>query len=143
MSKLLSILVLASAAVLAAQQPAAKLKEVPVKPTSPASGAQMFAAYCATCHGANAKGGGPAASALKIPPADLTLLSKKNGGVFPANHVSTVLQFGTENPAAHGSATMPMWGTLLRSLNEGSQDPGPIVQQRVANLTNYIKTIQQ
>ena len=143
MSKYLSILVLACAAVVAAQQPAAKIKEVPVKPTSPVSGSEMYKAYCAVCHGTDGKGGGPAAASLKIPPTDLTLLSKKNGGVYPAQHVSAVLQFGAENPAAHGSATMPIWGTLLRSLNAGSQNPGPLVQQRVSNMTNYLKTLQQ
>ena len=35
------------------------------------SGKQMFSSYCAVCHGADAKGNGPAASALKTPPADL------------------------------------------------------------------------
>ncbi len=35
-------------------------------------GAQVFAAYCAVCHGPAGKGDGPAAAALAPPPSDLT-----------------------------------------------------------------------
>lgn len=35
-------------------------------------GAKLFAANCVTCHGADARGDGPNAKALPIPPADLT-----------------------------------------------------------------------
>ena len=41
------------------------------------SGKQMFGDYCAPCHGLSGKGDGPAASALKIPPADLTQLAQE------------------------------------------------------------------
>lgn len=49
---------------------------ITVHHTSAASGKQMFEAYCASCHGMGGKGGGPVASALKVPPADLTVLSR-------------------------------------------------------------------
>jgi mono/diheme cytochrome c family protein len=80
------ILLLASgmtmvAAVAAAQQK--KVKHVPVKPTSAASGEQMYNSYCAACHGKDGKGGGPAAAALKTAPTDLTTLAQKNGGKSP------------------------------------------------------------
>ena len=64
------------------------IQHVTVKPTSAASGKEMYTSYCAVCHGTDGKGGGPAASALKTPPADLTLLSKNNGGKYPAMKVS-------------------------------------------------------
>ena len=38
------------------------------------SGEVMYKQYCAACHGANAKGNGPAASNFKTRPADLTTL---------------------------------------------------------------------
>ena len=56
--------------------PAKVIQHVPVKAVSPASGKEMYMSYCAVCHGTDGKGGGPAASALKVPPTDLTLLSE-------------------------------------------------------------------
>jgi mono/diheme cytochrome c family protein len=102
----------------------------------------MYATYCAVCHGAKATGNGPAAPAMKIPPVDLTTLSQKNGGVFPASHVSSVLQFGVQNPA-HGTSQMPIWGDLMGTLHGTSPDTGTVVHQRIVNLTNYLKQIQK
>ena len=66
-----------------AQDTQTKTKPVPVKPTSPGSGEQMFNEYCASCHGRDAKGYGPVAPALKGHPADLTELARRNGGKYP------------------------------------------------------------
>ena len=37
------------------------IEHVPIKPTSAASGQEMYTSYCAVCHGKDGKGGGPAA----------------------------------------------------------------------------------
>ena len=47
------------------------------------AGADLFAAYCATCHGKNGKGKGTVVPALKVAPPDLTLIARRNGGTFP------------------------------------------------------------
>lgn len=134
------ILMLAGLAV-AQEKPQEKsnvtIKKVTVKRTSPASGQQMFVSYCASCHGKAGKGDGPAAPALKVTPTDLTMLAKQNGGKFPADHVATVIADGTV--AAHGSKDMPVWGHLFRSLSGGHDSE---VQQRVANLTKYVESMQ-
>lgn len=123
-----------------AQQPTPKIQNVPLTQTSPVNGQQMYANYCAACHGANGMGNGPAASALKTPPVNLTTLSAQNGGMFPAQHVMMVLRMGVDNPA-HGSADMPVWGEVMRSLNTNQSET--IVNQRIYNLTNYLKTLQK
>jgi mono/diheme cytochrome c family protein len=125
-----------------AQQPTPKIKTVPMRQTSPASGQQMYVTYCASCHGPSGTGNGPAAQALKSPPPDLSALSKNNGGVFPSERVASVLRLGVTAPA-HGSAEMPIWGDLLPSLSTGSKDSSTEVQQRVLNLTNYLKKLQK
>src|SRR5579872_7071818 len=89
------------------------IQHTTVKSTSPASGEEMFKTYCAVCHGTDGKGGGPAASALKVPPADLTQLSKKNGGKFPALKVMSAIR-GEGDLPAHGTKEMPVWGSLFR-----------------------------
>ena len=126
-----------------AQQPAAApdkvIKHVPVKPTSAASGKEMFNNYCAVCHGENGAGGGPAASALKVAPTDLTTLAQKHDGKYPSLHVSSVLRGEAELPA-HGSKDMPVWGPLFRHISQGHEAE---VQQRIANLNQYVESIQK
>ena len=120
------------------QEKEKKIEKAPMPATSAASGKEMFRSYCAACHGQEGKGDGPAASALKVAPANLTQLSKNNGGKFPDSHVVQVLRSGST--AAHGSTDMPVWGPLfLRTSN--SQDA--IVQMRISNLTKYIESLQE
>jgi mono/diheme cytochrome c family protein len=117
------------------------IKNVPLEPTSAASAQEMYVSYCAACHGKDGKGDGPAASALKEPPPDLTTLAKNNKGKFPAEHVAHVLQFGVEAPA-HGTKGMPIWGPLFGSLHGKTTGSASLIQLRITNLTNYIKTLQ-
>ena len=114
-----------------------QIKKVPITPTSATSGQQMFVTYCATCHGKDGKGDGPAAPALKKAPADLTQLAKKNGGKYPENHVSATIM--TVDSPVHGSKEMPVWGPLLSSISSSQGE----VQLRVSNLVKYISTLQE
>jgi mono/diheme cytochrome c family protein len=98
----------------------------------------MFNSYCAVCHGKDAKGNGPAAEALKVPPGDLTHLSANNGGKFPADKVSNTIR-GDANIPAHGSKEMPVWGNLFWHISQGHASE---VQLRVANLNKYIESMQ-
>ena len=116
-----------------------KIKKEPAPYTSAASGRQMYESYCASCHGKNAQGDGPATSALKVPPSDLTDLAKKNGGKFPDAHVSAVIR-GEANTPAHGSREMPVWGPVFSSISGGRPAE---VQLRVTNLTKYIESLQK
>jgi mono/diheme cytochrome c family protein len=121
-----------------AQEPKKEVKHVAIKPTSAASGQEMYKSYCAVCHGTDAKGNGPATGALKVPPPDLTTLASKNGGKYPAAKVSSIID-GEEVLAAHGSKDMPIWGHLFRSISGGHDSE---VQQRIANLNKYIESLQ-
>ncbi|MGA8491973.1 MAG: cytochrome c [Terriglobales bacterium] len=114
------------------------IQHATIQSTSPASGKEMYTAYCAVCHGTEGKGDGPAASALKVPPTDLTTLSKNNGGKFPAMKVTSTIRGDSALPA-HGSKEMPVWGSLFWTMSHGHEGE---VQQRVANLTHYIETLQ-
>jgi mono/diheme cytochrome c family protein len=109
-----------------------------VNKTNPTSGKQMYVNYCASCHGVTGKGDGPAAAALKMPPADLTLLSKNNNGKFPDTHIAAVLQFGAEIPS-HGSPDMPVWGPILGKMDKANPE---FKQLRISNLSRYLETLQ-
>jgi mono/diheme cytochrome c family protein len=119
-----------------AQEPSTKVNKVSVKAVPADSGKEMFGSYCASCHGPDGKGNGPAASAFKVAPADLTLLARKNGGKYPSLAVVGAIKDGT---GAHGSKDMPVWGPILLSVSPGGN---PVVQQRVTNLTSYIESLQ-
>ena len=100
-------------------------------------GVDTFKAYCAVCHGPQAKGNGPAATALKKVPADLTTIAKRNGGKFSAPDVEAVIM-GQQVLASHGSRDMPIWGPVFQALAPDDS----FMKLRVLNLVGYIKTIQ-
>jgi len=114
------------------------IRQVPIANTPSNSGRDMFVHYCAVCHGKDAKGNGPAATAMKTPPPDLTILAKDNGGKYPAPHVAAVIR-GQAALASHGTQDMPIWGPLFLSISQGHEAQ---VQQRVSNLVSYIDSLQ-
>ena len=103
------------------------------------AGRDLFEFYCANCHGRDGKGGGPVAAALKAPPADLTRLAQREGGVFPRRQVeSFVTSDGAVLTAAHGTSDMPVWGPIFHGL-----DPSDTrVAIRIANLVDHIESLQ-
>jgi mono/diheme cytochrome c family protein len=101
-------------------------------------GPGLFRAHCAACHGLDAKGNGPLASALKTKVADLTVLTKNNGGQFPSARVRKTIT-GDDVLASHGSRDMPIWGPIFHQI-ESDQDFGNV---RLQNLVKYLESIQQ
>lgn len=101
-------------------------------------GPDLYRLYCATCHGRDGKGSGPAAAALKVPPPDLTLLARGRHGVFPARDVEASIR-GGRAITAHGSDDMPVWGPIFYAL-----DPSDArVKARTTALVAHIASIQQ
>ena len=113
------------------------IKNEPARRIASMEGVDTYKAYCAVCHGPQAKGNGPAATALKKVPADLTTIAKRNGGTFSAPDVEAVIM-GQQVMASHGSRDMPIWGPVFRSL---ASDPS-FMKLRVQNLVDYLKSIQ-
>ncbi len=130
-----ALLLLAALPVLA-QAP--EVKRVPAKYTSPASGAEMYKAYCASCHGLSGKGDGPVAAALKTPVPDLTQLSAHHKGAFPTARVTQVIE-GQVGVQSHGLPDMPVWGPVFRSLDNSKE---PVARIRAANLAKHIESLQ-
>jgi mono/diheme cytochrome c family protein len=128
-------LVVPGAGTQAQKAPDAREQSTPLIPS--VKGPDLFRAYCASCHGVDAKGKGPAAPALKVSVPDLTLLSKRNLGQFPAAHVREVIM-GGQVIVAHGSREMPIWGPIFHQV-EGDQDWGNV---RLENLVKYLASIQ-
>jgi mono/diheme cytochrome c family protein len=144
MSTLVMVLA-ASAAVSGAQdqanQPAKPaVKQVPTPNANPASGKEMYMAYCASCHGPTGAGNGPAASALKVAPSNLTELASKNGGKYPSAKVQQAIKGDPDMPSAHGSQQMPVWGPTLWQLSQHNEAQA---QLRIRNIADYIASLQK
>jgi mono/diheme cytochrome c family protein len=121
------------------QEAPKKINKVATAYTTPSSGPEMFYSYCAPCHGRDGKGAGPAASALKMAPADLTQLAAKNGGKFPVLRVQQYIR-GEAELSSHGSRDMPMWGEIFRTMGSGQE---MIANMRVKNLGDFVGGLQQ
>lgn len=102
-------------------------------------GPDLFRAHCAACHGADGKGNGPVAPALKAKPANLTALTKKNDGKFPTERIEKFISGGDPPVSSHGSREMPVWGPIFHQI-EDDRDLGNV---RLQNLVKYLETIQQ
>ena len=101
-------------------------------------GRGLFLQYCASCHGTDAKGAGPAAASLKGPVPDLTALPLKNGQ-FDDARVRTSID-GTQAKTAHGSREMPVWGKVFES--RPTKPGAAYAQADIWALTEYIQSIQ-
>ncbi|WP_372836717.1 c-type cytochrome [Puniceibacterium confluentis] len=77
----------------------------------PALGEQLFARYCATCHGASAMGDGPRVNELNPQPPDLTRLTIRHNGVFPVERV--VMRIDGRDPLVSHGSSMPVYGELF------------------------------
>jgi len=100
---------------------------------------------CAVCHGPEGKGDGPLGDELMKRPADLTRLSKDNGGAFPYWRVFAMIDGRTMVPE-HGDRDMPVWGRqfLPDDVRKYGPNAGEIVtEERIHELTGYIQTLQQ
>jgi mono/diheme cytochrome c family protein len=104
-------------------------------------GEQHFARYCASCHGLDGRGDGPAASALSKPPADLTRIAARRAGVFPAGEIAATIDGRFELPA-HGSREMPIWGRRLAEPIAEDAQGDEVARGRIDLLVEYLQSIQ-
>jgi cytochrome c5 len=113
------------------------VKSVAMTPIQSVEGKDNFDAYCAVCHGRDARGHGPAALAMKAAVPDLTTMAERNHGKFDAMQVEYIIQGkGRMSTPAHGVEDMPIWGQVFHP-----EDPLR-TQLRMHNLVTYIRELQ-
>jgi mono/diheme cytochrome c family protein len=101
--------------------------------------------FCAVCHGAEGKGDGPLGDLLVKRPADLTSISKRNGGRFPYGRVFAVID-GRYIVPSHGNRDMPVWGRQF--LEDDKRLYGPaggeiVTTERIHELAGYVQSLQR
>lgn len=106
-----------------------------------ARGRTSYRIYCRNCHGKTGVGDGPIAELLKVPPADLTALSQKHGGEYPAEDVYQAID-GRIETRGHGSREMPIWGYSFQDPSR-SDDQEAEVRERILDLVAFIRTLQK
>lgn len=107
----------------------------------PSDGRSLYLEYCAVCHGADAKGGGPMAPELRSAPADLTRLDEKYGTPLAKPRLVEVID-GRDMVRSHGSTEMPVWGKqLLQGVPPGA---GTEAHKRgtILQIVDWLDTVQ-
>jgi mono/diheme cytochrome c family protein len=102
-------------------------------------GAELYQELCASCHGADGAGYGPAAEALPVPAPALTHLRRAN---VPREHWTYVITAGCEDHhhwAPDGTQTMPCWQRIFRQALGNNAAP-LMVSTR---LVDYLESIQE
>ncbi len=102
------------------------------------AGRDSFERYCASCHGVDGRGQGPAAEALRSTPPDLTTLTRRNAGTFPRAELQSYVEGVGRSVPAHGTGDMPVWGPIFRGLDPSSER----ARIRVQNLVAYVESLQ-
>jgi len=108
-----------------------------------ATGAELYAQYCASCHGLSGRGDGPAAAELAKPPADLTRLAPRWGAPLDRERLADFID-GRDAPRAHGTPEMPVWGERLYE-GEREESPAREAARRgtILLILEYLQTLQQ
>jgi mono/diheme cytochrome c family protein len=100
-------------------------------------GPALYKAYCASCHGADAKGNGPMTEFLRVSPSDLTRISVHYEGTFPLTRIERIIS-GEDQLHGHGTREMPVWGPIFSQIDQ-DRDLGRV---RIDNLARYLREIQ-
>jgi mono/diheme cytochrome c family protein len=109
-----------------------------------ARGQVHYRRYCGVCHGERGKGDGPVVEDLKVKPADLTQLSKRNGGAFPFWRAYRTID-GREAVQGHGTREMPLWGNEIK-IDESAALPRfheDLVAGRIWQMLSYLQSLQE
>ncbi len=106
-------------------------------------GRREYLQYCAVCHGKDGDGKGPMVKQLDIHPADLTQISKNNGGEFPFWRMYQIID-GREEVQEKGPRVMPVWGAEFQQ-EAGSEGPEveSLIKERILRLVYYVQSIQK
>jgi len=113
-------------------------------------GKAEYYSNCAVCHGLSGKGEGSFGEVLKATMPDLTMIAKRNGGVFPLDRLMMNID-GRATPRAHGTSEMPIWGNdysvkgtehLRHFTDYAPVDVESYVRVRMLALLDYLYRLQ-
>lgn len=105
------------------------------EPAAPLHAEAAYGRYCASCHGPQGRGDGPAAGAMVPPPTDLTASRLGLGALMEVID-------GRRSVRAHGSAAMPVWGEVFEQQLAGDDRQHRQVLREIQALAEYVQRLQ-
>jgi len=105
-------------------------------------GKEMYMQYCSSCHGQDGKGSGSVSAFLKVKVPDLTLLKKKNKGIYPLDQVISAID-GRRKPRLHGDPKMPVWGESFSSEVKDAKTAEVTIGLKEKAIAEYVATLQR
>lgn len=127
---------------------------LPVQADDTSQGRSAYIENCVVCHGIDGKGAGPESVRLRMKPADLTSLARRNNGVFSPAAVYELID-GRKAVRVHRNSEMPIWGCRqappakrkakvkeLDSLLDLPCDSEAVVRGRIESIVDYLGLIQ-
>jgi mono/diheme cytochrome c family protein len=102
----------------------------------------LYLTYCESCHGVGARGDGPAAEALRTPPADLTRLWESYGTPLDHEKLAQYID-GRQLLGIHDAREMPIWGEeFFEDLPSNTPSVETVKRRLIAVLVEYLDTLQ-
>jgi mono/diheme cytochrome c family protein len=117
------------------------ISSCPAEEISGYNGAQLYQRFCASCHGARGHGDGPVASSIKSMVPDLRQITRRHGGVFPAEQLERIIDGRAVQPP-HGTREMPVWGYEFRRAGASDAAGPQSADDLVSRLVDYLRSIQ-
>jgi len=133
---------IASALAVAALAIGAALAPAAAQDLSGYNGEELYQRFCASCHGPQGYGDGPAAAALQVMVPDLTRIYRRHGNRFPEDRVRRSF-VGSDELPAHGSRFMPVWGYEFAAGLGGDEQAQAAAEAVIDRLLRFLREIQQ
>jgi mono/diheme cytochrome c family protein len=106
------------------------------------SGEELFGRFCASCHGAGARGDGPVSRSLNVVVPDLTTIARRYGD-FPAGAIRDVIDGRGIDRRAHGTREMPVWGYEFWIEEGADVNAQRAVRDAINKLVEYLRDVQR
>lgn len=106
------------------------------------SGPELYYRFCASCHGDQGRGDGPAAASFRIEVPDISRMTQRQGGIFPGEQVRRIID-GTKPIGAHGTRVMPVWGFEFHAQNAQNPQPEKATRAMVDRLAEHVRSLQR
>lgn len=105
-------------------------------------GSALFAHFCESCHGADARGHGVVAPYLIVKVPDLTMIKVEHGCQFPDSEIFQIIDGQSSDDQFTGKRHMPIWGYELFGNEADDAQAHQRAIARVNSLVGYLRSIQ-